>query len=111
MFFGLDVHGLIDQQHRNPILDAVGLVQPWVVEPVVDEQQRAAIRRADQDVQELRVHATVYGVGAGGGAAGGVATTLTGLPGPGAAPAPIAAPFCWDCAWVRMSICAFSFCW
>ena len=122
MLVAADVSGFIDQQHGDTGLDAVGPAQPWVVEPVVDEQQRSAVGGAYQDLEKLRVHVAglgvhlaglrAYGIGGMGGAVagGGVATTFAGLPGPGAAPAPIAAP-CWDCALLRISICAFSFCW
>ena len=44
----------VDQQHRDPVVDAVGAPQPRVVQQCLglDVEQRAAISRADQDVQE-----------------------------------------------------------
>jgi hypothetical protein len=34
-----DVDGLVDEQHRNAVLDAVGATQPGVIEElVVDEE-------------------------------------------------------------------------
>ena len=50
-----DVDGLVDQQHRDAILDAVSLVQARVVEHTVDQQQRTPVSRAHQDAQELVV--------------------------------------------------------
>jgi len=49
MFVGSDVDGLINQQYWNPVVDAVGLVQPGVVEHIVDEQQWSPIGRAHQN--------------------------------------------------------------
>jgi len=36
MFLGSDIHGLINQQNWNTVVDAVGLVQTGVVEHIVD---------------------------------------------------------------------------
>ena len=55
MFLGTDVGGLIGQQHRNSVLDAVRLVQPRVVQDIVDAQQRTTVNRADQDIEKLRI--------------------------------------------------------
>ena len=55
VFIGSHVDGLVDQQHRDAVLDAVGLVQARVVEHSVDQQQRTPVSRAHQDAQELVV--------------------------------------------------------
>ncbi len=49
--------GLINQKHRDAVLDAVGPTQPRVVEQLViaDQQQWPAVLGADQDVQQLFV--------------------------------------------------------
>lgn len=49
-------HCLVDQKHRDAVLDAVRTAQPRVVEQlVVDQQQRPAIFRADEDAQQFFV--------------------------------------------------------
>ena len=52
----VDVAGLVDQQHRNAVLDAVSTSQPRVVQQLrvarVDQQQRAPVSRAHQDAQQ-----------------------------------------------------------
>ena len=48
--------GLIDQQHGNAVLDAVGTPQSRVVEElIVDEKQWPAILRAHEDAQQFLV--------------------------------------------------------
>lgn len=89
MFGRPDIDCLLDQQHRNVILDAVGLAQPWVVEDVAEEQQRSPVNGAHQDAQQLLVQHGGYGVaGAGAGATAAGALLL-----PGIWPAPITALF------------------
>ena len=49
-------NGLVDEQHRDAVLDAVGTPQPGVVQKfVVNEQQRSAVFRTDQDAQQFFV--------------------------------------------------------
>ena len=61
MFLGSDVDGLIDEEYRNPVLNAVGLVQARVVEDIVDEGQRSPVGGTDQDAQQFRVERFVIG--------------------------------------------------
>ena len=51
----VDIAGLVDQQHRDTVLDTVSAPQPWVVEHITDVQQRAAVGRANQDRKKLLV--------------------------------------------------------
>lgn len=47
---------LVDEKHRNAVLDAVRTAKPGVVEELVaDQQQRPAVFRADEDAQQLFV--------------------------------------------------------
>ena len=47
-----DAHRLVDQEHGNAVLDAIGAPKPRVVEElVVNQQERAAVLRAYQDAQ------------------------------------------------------------
>lgn len=63
MFLGSHLDGLIGQQHRDAVIDAIGLVQSRVVQNVVDVQQRPMVNRAHQDVEKLRIqHSGGYGV-------------------------------------------------
>ena len=61
MLLGRDLGGLIDEQHRDGVLDAVGPAQPRVVEDrlgaVIDQQQWPAVGRAHQDVEQFAIHA------------------------------------------------------
>ena len=44
---------LVDEKHRDAVLDAVRAAKPGVVEAlVVDQQQRPAVFRADEDAQQ-----------------------------------------------------------
>lgn len=83
-----DVDGLVDQQHGDPVIDAVRTAKPGVVEEfVADEQQGSAVLRADQDVEQFLVE----GHGdqpAGTGMAG---ACVTGMP---AMEPPLAAACC-----------------
>ena len=48
--------GLVDEQHRDAVLDAVRAAKPRVVEElVVDQQQGPAVLWADEDAQQLFV--------------------------------------------------------
>lgn len=49
--------GLVDEKHRNAVLDAVGATQPGVVEQLVvaDRQQRSTVLGTHQDVQQFSV--------------------------------------------------------
>ena len=51
-----DIDRLVDEQHGDAVLDPVHPPKTWVVEAlVVNEEQRPAILRADEDAQELFV--------------------------------------------------------
>ena len=119
VFLGTDVAGLVYQQNRDAVIDAVGLVQPGVVEDAVGEDQRSPVGGAHQEVQECGIHGGqgVTGTGAAGtSATGGAPTDMPGIAGllaPGIWPAPITAllAFCWDCACWRISIWPLSLDW
>jgi len=47
---------LVDEQNRDAVLDAVRAAKPGVIEElVVDQQQRPAVLRANQDAEQLFV--------------------------------------------------------
>ena len=47
---------LVDEKHRDAVLDAVRAAKSGVVEAlIVDQQQRPAVFRADEDAEELFV--------------------------------------------------------
>ncbi len=54
-----DLDRLVDQQHRNSVVDAVCAAKPRVVQEFlmagVDQQQGTAVLRADQDAEQLLV--------------------------------------------------------
>ena len=52
MFFLVDGNGLIDEQHRNAVVDAVLAPQSRVVELIVDQQERTPILGTDQDGEQ-----------------------------------------------------------
>ena len=122
MFLGPYVDGFVDQQHRDPVVNSVGLVQAGVVEDVADQQEGSTVDRAHQDAEKSLVQHCGYGVvgrmTGGAGAAGipgalawgACGTTLAGFAAPGAAPAPITAPLAF-LAWelCRICICAWIF--
>ena len=112
MFLVIDVGGLVDEEHRNAVLDAVGLTQPGVVEHTVDRDERPPVGGAHQDVQQGGVHGGygVTGVAATGTSATGALPAdmpgiWAGLLAPGICPAPITAllAFCPACACWRIS--------
>lgn len=92
MLVGADISGLVDQQHRDVVLDPVGLVKSGVIQPVADMEQGSPVRGAHQDVEHSRVEHDCQGVGAAGIA--GAAAAAAGAPGlesPGIWPAPMTA--------------------
>ena len=45
---------LVDEQNRDAVLDAIRTPQPWVVQAfVVNQQERSAVLRTDQDAQQF----------------------------------------------------------
>ena len=67
MLVGVDVDSFVDQQNGNPVVDSVGLTQTLVVqEPIIDEQERSAVNRTYQDVQQFLVDHGRYGKSGGG---------------------------------------------
>lgn len=114
VFLGTHVACLVDEKHRDAVLDPVGLAKPGVVEQTVDEQQRPTVGGAHQDVEQGGVHDVGYGVT--GVAADGTSATgalpedmpgyCPGLLAPGICPAPITALFAFCPAWAccRISI-------
>ena len=51
-----DVHRLVDEQHRDAVFDPVRAAKTRVVQAfAVDEKQRPAVLRADENAKELFV--------------------------------------------------------
>jgi len=59
MFLRRNSHGLIDQQHRDSVLDAVGPAQSGVVEHAVNEKKWPAVSGTDQNAQQGGIHGRV----------------------------------------------------
>jgi len=56
--FGIVGHrdGLVDKKHRDAVVDAIRAAQSRVVQKlVIDQQQRPAILRADENAQQFFV--------------------------------------------------------
>lgn len=78
MLLGPDLDRLIDEEHRNAVLDAVRLVQAGVVQDLVNEYQRTTVGRAHQDFHQLVVE---HGYGlAGWPITGAVLPPMVGAP-------------------------------
>jgi len=102
VFLVTDIAGLINKQHRNPVLNAIGLAQPGVVEHVVDEKKRSPVGGAYQDAQQFRIgHCRIEHRGSYWAGADGTTTPAwvpaevipPGLPSLGICPAPMTALF------------------
>lgn len=83
MLLGVKFPGVIGQQNRNAVLDGIRLAQARVVEAVIDQQERTAIGRADQDAEQFRVEHVRQGVAGGGAGIIGAAAAGSTAPDPG----------------------------
>jgi hypothetical protein len=60
----VDIACLVDQQHRDVVVDPVGAPQPGVVQKTIDEGQRSAVGGTHEDVEEFLIkHRDRYWLG------------------------------------------------